>query len=76
MKRKELVCFENSKNLLTEMEMLHVLGGEDDGGTENSGCLSNDECSGNSMCSNNTSCSNNSWCIGNDTCNVLMPPSQ
>lgn len=74
MGKKTLDCVEKNKELLSEMEMLNVMGGGDVTDRSNTKCSQNSECNDNTNCSGNSSCYNNTNCQGNDKCHNLMPP--
>ena len=63
---KTIVTSEES--ILSEMEMINVLGG--DGGGNNS----NTKCSNNKDCSSNGTCEGNTGCHGNKKCKYLYDP--
>lgn len=66
MEKKNFDGIEKTKELLSEMEMLNVVGGATKGGT-NGSCAGNDDCSHNGTCAGNGKCHNNGECY-------LMPP--
>jgi len=58
----------SEESILSEMEMINVLGG--DGGGNNS----NTKCSNNKECSSNGTCEGNTGCHGNKKCKYLYDP--
>lgn len=56
--------------LLSEMEMISILGGDDKGISEDNGSCTNNssKCINNDTCHNNISCSKNYECNGNRYC--------
>lgn len=56
-------------DLLSEMEMLKIYGG-DDNDPYNGNCSSNGSCRGNGDCISNGTCNTNSICTSDATCNT------
>ncbi|SEM77193.1 hypothetical protein SAMN04487902_103185 [Prevotella sp. ne3005] len=63
---KSVVTSEDS--ILSEMEMINVLGGDGDGNNSNTKCSNNRDCSSNGTCEGNTGCH------GNKKCKYLYDP--
>lgn len=56
------------ESILSEMEMITVLGGDGGGNDSNTKCSNNIDCSGNENCEGNTGCH------GNKKCKYLYDP--
>lgn len=54
------------ESLLSEMEMLSILGGAGDTSINNGTCVNNTECENNTTCTDNNICENNVTCRNND----------
>lgn len=64
METNKVNALEKSKDgILTEMEMINVLGGEEKGNDSNGKCSNNTDCSSNGNCSGNTGCHGNKKCF-------------
>lgn len=64
MEKNKVKSIETSKeSILSEMEMINVLGGEDKGNGGNGNCSNNVDCSSNGKCSGNTGCHGNKKCF-------------
>lgn len=51
-------------SLLSELEMMSILGGDDSASSDNGVCTNNKECTNNNNCKNNEICNDNGICEG------------